>query len=240
VRRLLILGMVFAALGACAYDPGPIRPGVTAATGVSAPGAPAAPSGPTTTAPAFTAEGCPVDDPAFCQQAALLANALVLGDGDAVFGLARAGRFDCADLDEETFPQCSRPRALEGYAIHTYQDETFVQSSRQFRRLLRFLVEAVDPDYEDELRTSAMQILGISTCGRGDTRTYHVVYTAGLNDRESTLPPNRFLGTYGFERRDDEWAIGISYVGLYTDWQLALDDPLTQIACGHIEPWPSG
>ena len=26
-------------------------------------------------------------------------------------------------------------------------------------------------------------------------------------------------------------------MGLYTDWQLALDDPLTQIACGDIQPW---
>jgi len=26
-------------------------------------------------------------------------------------------------------------------------------------------------------------------------------------------------------------------LGLFTDWQLVLDDPLAEIACGDIRPW---
>ena len=82
-----------------------------------------------------------------------------------------------------------------------------------------------------------MQILGVSTCGKGSDTTYHLVYLVGLGDPTSTLPGARFLGTYELTQEHGSWAIGATYVGLYTDWQLVLDDPLTQIACGDIQPW---
>ena len=149
MRLLLVLAIALGLLGGCAYDPGPIRPGLTATTGVSAPGPPSALTGPTGITPPFTAEGCPVNDPAFCEQATFLANGLVLGDAGAVFDLARVERLDCRHLDADTFPQCARGRTLQGYAVRTYQDQTFVDPLERFRRLLGFFVSAVDPEYQD-------------------------------------------------------------------------------------------
>ena len=223
-------------------DPGPVRPGVTGVSGLTAPtGASAsgstAPAGPTGTTSTLTVEGCPVDDAAFCEQAASLANALVLGDADAVFRIFHRERFDCRDLDEDLFPQCTEEDRLKGYVIGTCQDEFFVQGPGGFRNTLGFFVESVDPAYEDELGGSDMRILGVSTCGSGGDTSHHVVYLVGLNDPESTLPGDRFLGTYEFVERDGAWAIRTTYVGLFTDWQLVLDDPLAEIACGAIRPW---
>jgi len=89
----------------------------------------------------------------------------------------------------------------------------------------------------DEFGGAQMQVLGVSTCGKGADTSYHLVYLVGLGDPTSTLPADRFLGTYELTQEDGTWAIGATYVGLYTDWQLVLDDPLTQIACGDIQPW---
>jgi hypothetical protein len=47
-----------------------------------------------------------VDDPALCEQAAFLANALVLSDADAVFDLSRRVSWSCGELETELFPQC--------------------------------------------------------------------------------------------------------------------------------------
>jgi hypothetical protein len=91
-------------LTGCAYEPEIERPG--AATGDSAPPAPAASTGPVSSAPTFTPDGCPVDDPALCEQAAFLANALVLSDADAVFDLSRRVSWSCGELETELFPQC--------------------------------------------------------------------------------------------------------------------------------------
>jgi len=63
------------------------------------------------------------------------------------------------------------------------------------------------------------------------------VYLVGLGDPESTLPADRFLGTYELTNEKGEWPVGATYVGLLTDWELVLDDPLSQIACGDIQPW---
>lgn len=241
VRRLLVL-VLLGSLGGCAYDPGPVRPGVTGASGITGPTAsqqPTAPTGPTGTAPTFTAEGCPVDDPGFCEEAAFLANALVLGDADAVLQRFRLERYDCRDLDPELFPQCAEDSGLKGrgYLIGTHLDEFFVQEPDDFAETLFFFVESVDPEYQDELGGSAMRILGVSTCGSAEDTSHHVVYLVGLKDPESTLPGDRFLGTYEFVEREGAWQIGATYVGLYTDWQLVLDDPLADIACGDVLPW---
>lgn len=241
----LIAMVALVALAACGYDPGPVRPGVsgitglTGATGITGSTAPAATgsTGPTGTAPSFVVEGCPVDDPAFCEQAAFLANALVVGDADAVVRLFRDQRLDCADLDVARFPECEENDRLKGYVIGTYQGENFVLNPRQLSGTLAFFVGSVDPDYQDDLGGSAMRILGVSTCGSGADTSHHVVYLVGLKDPESTLPGDRFLGTYEFVQRGDEWAIGATHVGLYTDWQLVLDEPLEQIACSDVRPW---
>jgi hypothetical protein len=225
-----------AGLAACGYQPEIEQPG--AATGVTSSGPPpVASTGPVSGTPTFTAEGCPVDDEAFCEQAAFLANALVLSDADAVFDLSRRVTVDCADVEGERFPQCDDEDRLAGYLVVDALGDSFVNTPADHRRTLDFFVEAVDEEYSDELGGAQMQILGVSTCGEGPDTSYHVVYLVGLGDPTSTLPGDRFLGTYELTRRRGAWAIGVAYIGIYTDWQLALDDPLNQIACGDIQPW---
>jgi predicted small lipoprotein YifL len=238
VRRLFLAPLVAvlaAALAACGYQP-EIEPPGAATGGPSAP-PPVATTGPVSTAPTFTTDGCPVGDPAFCEQAAFLANALVLSDADAVFDLSRRVSMDCADLDLDVFPQCEDQGTLKGYVVGDHQGHLFVDEPADYRRTLRFFVEAVDDEYSDEFGGAQLQILGVSTCGKGADTTYHLVYLVGLGDPTSTLPADRFLGTYELTEEDRTWAVGATYVGLYTDWQLVLDDPLTQIACGDVQPW---
>ena len=148
----------------------------------------------------------------------------------------RATRRPSAPI-RERFPQCAEEERLKGYVIGTHRDEFFVQGPGGSPNTLGFFVEAVDPAYEDEFGGPEMQILGVSTCGNGELVSHHVVYLVGLSDPESTLPGDRFMGTYESVERDGAWAIGVTYVGLYTDWKLVLDDPLSEIACGHILPW---
>jgi len=99
-------------LAGCGYEPEIERPG--AASGDSATPAPAASTGPVSSTPTFTPDGCPVDDPAMCEQAAFLANALVLSDGDAVFDLSRRVSWSCAELERELFPQMPEPGPTGG------------------------------------------------------------------------------------------------------------------------------
>lgn len=232
----LLAVLIATALAGCGYQPEIERPGAATGGSPAAP-APVATAGPITTVPTFTPEGCPVDDPAFCDQAAFLANALVLSDADAVFDLSRRVSMDCADVERQRFPQCEDEDHLTGYLVGDARDDFFVDSPADHRRTLGFFVEAVDREYSDDFGGPQMQILGVSTCGKGADTSYHLVYLVGLGDPGTTLPADRFLGTYELTREDGEWAIETVFVGLYTDWQLALDDPLTQIACGDIRPW---
>ena len=229
------MALLTVVVSACGYQPEIEQPG--AATGGSSAPPPVAATGPVSTTPTFAADGCPVDEPAFCEQAAFLANALVLSDADAVFDLSRPVSMDCADLERDLFPQCQHRDTLEGYVVGDHQGHFFVDEPARYHDILRFLVEAVDEEYSDEFGGPQMQILGVSTCGKGADTSYHLVYLVGLGDPSSTLPADRFLGTYELTQVKGAWAIGAAYVGLYTDWQLVLDDPLTQIACGDIQPW---
>jgi hypothetical protein len=229
VSLVLSLAIV---LAACAYEPEIRGPGAETGDTSAPPPAPREPR-----AQNFTTNGCPVDDAAMCEQAALLGNALVLPDADAVFELSRRVSMDCADLDRDVFPQCAERSMLEGYVVGDHQGHLFVREPAGYRRTLRFFVEAVDVEYSDEFGGAQLQVLGVSTCGKGADTSYHLVYLVGLGDPTSTLPADRFLGTYELTKEDGVWAVGATYVGLYTDWQLVLDDPLTQIACGYIQPW---
>ena len=242
MRRLLqsSLAVLLLALplAACGYQPEIDNPGTaTGVTGRTASTVADAPTGPTSTSAAFDEGGCPVDEPDFCRQAAFLANGLVLSDSGAVFDLSREGTLSCADLDPALYHQCRNETTLKGYVLGSNQGEFFVAPAKQYQNILDFLVQAVDLEYSDELGGPQMQILGVSTCGKGQDRSYHVVYTVALSDPNSTLPGDRFLGTYEFTQEDGEWAIEVAHFALYSDWQLVLDDPLTEIACGDIQPW---
>lgn len=220
----------------CAYQPEVVPPG--AGTGPPPSPPPASNSEPPV-APVtdFTAEGCPVDEPAFCEQAANLANALVAGDSETVFDLSRPERSDCGNLDTEMFPQCEDRNALNGYALGTHQGEIYYLRENAYRNTLEFFVEAVDEGFTDDFGGSAMQILGVSSCGSGADRSYHVVYLVGLADPDNAAFAARFLGTYELVERDGAWLVGITYVGQYTDWQLVTDDPIAEIACGDTQAW---
>jgi hypothetical protein len=242
VRRLVLprLAVLLLALpfAACGYEPDINNPGTaTGATGQPPSPAASAPTGPTSTSAAFTEDGCPVDDAAFCKQATFLANALVVSDSGAVYDLSRRVTLHCADLDEALYEQCEDESTLNGYIIGSHLGDFFVAPPKQFHDVLTFFVEAVDPEYSDELGGPQMQILGVSTCGSGRDRSYHVAYTVALADPDSTLPGDRFLGTYEFTQADGDWASEVAYFALYSDWQLALDDPLTEIGCGDLQPW---
>lgn len=178
-----------------------------------------------------------MDEQAFCEQAASLANALVAGDSETVLELSWADRFECEGLDTEIFPQCEDRNALNGYALGTHQGEIYYLRENAYRGSLEFFVEAVDEGYTDDLGGSEMQILGVSSCGSGADPSYHVVYLVGLADPDNAAFAARFLGTYELVERDGEWVVGITYVGQYTDWQLVMDDPLAEIACGDIQAW---
>ena len=248
MRRLLrlvavpVVAMAWA-VAACAYDPGPARPGVTGLSGITGPTGATASTGseqpePSAAVPAtFEPQACPVDDPAFCDRATALANALVQTDADFVFDLSVSERFACAGLDEEIFQQCEDRNVLKGYAVGDYQGHVFLLSANRYQGYLDFVVEAVDDEFTDEFGGSEPQIVGVSTCGGGEGRSHHLVYLVGLGDPDSTLPGDRFLGTYELVERDDEWVIGASRLALLTDWQLEFEDPLSQIACGDIQPW---
>ena len=241
--RPFALPLLALSVATCAYDPGPARPGVTGLSGITGPTGAAAAAGseqPNPTEPpptTFEPQGCPVDDPGLCDRASSLANAIVQQDADAVFDLSVSDRSDCTGLDEEVFPQCEERNVLEGYAVGDYQGRIFYLPANRYLGYLEFFVEAVDEEFTDEFGGSEPQIVGVSTCGGGADRSYHLVYLVGLGDPESTLPADRFLGSYELVERDGSWVVGVSHVALYTDWQLELDDPLSQIACGDVEPW---
>lgn len=232
VRRALAAVVAALALAGCAGASGGLPRSAPSVAPLSpAPGSSSGQGG------TVAVGGCPVDEPRFCHEASALANALTQGSSEAVFALSRSARYDCATLDPDVFPQCERRDELRGYAVGTSRGELFVLPADEYRRRLRFFVEAVDEEYSDELGPADMRIIGVSACGQGEDRSYHLVYTVGLGDPESTFPGARFLGTYELTRRDRGWAIAVAYVGLLTDWELVLDDPLTEIGCGAIQAW---
>jgi hypothetical protein len=247
-RGLVVFAFVpFAlAVGACAYDPGPARPGVTGLSGITGPTGTTAstdsqqPEATGSGAASFDPDGCPVDDdPAFCRRASALANALLQHDAEAVLRLSLTERLDCAGLDEEIFPQCEDREVLNGYAVGDHMGRVFYLSDNRYQGYLEFAVEAVDDEFTDEFGGSEPQIVGVSTCGNGDGLSHHLVYLVGLGDPESTIPGDRFLGTYELVQRNGEWVVGASNLALYTDWQLELDEPLSQIGCGDVQTWRS-
>jgi hypothetical protein len=180
---------------------------------------------------------CPIDDRRFCQEASALANAITQLNSEAVFTLSRPSHLVCSEVDADAFPQCDDQEELEGYVVADYQGNRFVLTDGRYRRSLRFFVEAIDEEYSDELGGPEPQIVGVSTCADGDERSYHLVYTVGLGDPQSTFPGTRFLGTYELTELDRAWAITVAHFGLFTDWELVYDDPLGQIGCGGIRAW---
>jgi hypothetical protein len=184
-----------------------------------------------------SAVGCPVDERRFCQEASALTNAITQMSADAVLTLSRPQRLECAELDPDVYTQCEGRDVLKGYGFGTPQGERFVISAQRYRDNLGFMVEAVDDEYSDDLGGPEPQILGVSACDTGEERSYHLVYTVGLADPDSTQPGARFVGTYEFTEQDRQWAITTAHFGWIADWELVYDEPLSEIGCGGIRGW---
>ena len=188
----------------------------------------------------FDAADCPVDEERMCHEAAALAGALTQVNMDAVFTLSRPTTVACADLDPEVYPQCDGNRAparLEGYVTSGAEADTFVAPEEDYRDFLGFMEEGLDEEYSDELGGAGYQIVGLATCEPG-TR-YALGYVVGLGDPDSTLPGDRFFGTFELTEEGRGWAISRMSLDILSDWQLYYDDPLADTGCGEFDPWGS-
>jgi len=115
-------------------------------------------SAPTTSAEvpstAFAAAGCPVDDPAACERAALAATALEEGDTAALVKLSYADTFVCDDLPAEMFPDCAPGETLEGHAVTGADGKIGILSAGNYATRLAELAEVT--------------VAGVGTCGPED------------------------------------------------------------------------
>lgn len=187
----------------------------------------------------YSVDGCPVEPRRFCHEASTLANAIVQASPDAILALTQPLTVSCADADLDRYPQCQgrQGRELRGIAVAGADPETLLVPEERYLRRLTFMAEGVDPDYSDELGGGGSRIVGVSTCRPGEW--YQLVFTAGLGDPTSELPPIRFLGTFELTERGRAWAISRSALDILSDWQLLFDDPLADAGCGRIVPWGS-
>jgi hypothetical protein len=198
VRAVLALAFVLA-LAACGGD----EESATT-TGAEAPSS------------AFAAAGCPVDDPAACERAALAATALQEGDTAALVELSYADTFVCDDLPTEMFPDCAPGETLEGHPITGADGEIVVLSADEYEAMLANLGEVT--------------VAGVGTCGPEDPdrRSYHVAFWT---------PDGAEGGSLELVRREGEWSIGIVYADSLESWRTVYDDPEAELACGNVQAW---
>jgi hypothetical protein len=200
VRALLALGVLLA-LTACGGD----EESAPATSGEAAPAA-------------FTTDGCPVDDPAACERAALAAAALQEGDTAALVELSYADTFVCDDLPAEMFPDCAPGETLEGHAVTGADGKIRILSPEEYEARLGELAEVT--------------IAGVGTCGPDDPdrRSYHLAFWS---------PDGEEGGSLELVRREGEWSIGLLYADSLESWRTVYDDPETELACGNVRPWGS-
>jgi hypothetical protein len=177
-------------------------------------------SAPTTSAEvpssAFAAAGCPVDDPAACERAALAATALEEGDTAALVELSFADTFVCDDLPAELFPDCAPGETLEGHASTGADGEIAILSADEYEARLAELGEVT--------------VAGVGTCGPEDPdrRSYHIAFWT---------PDGAEGGSLELVRREGEWSIGIVYADSLENWRTVYGDPESELACGNVQPW---
>jgi hypothetical protein len=198
VRCVLALALVLA-LAACGGDEESAP-----TTGVEAPSA------------AFAAAGCPVDDPAACERAALAATALQEGDTAALVELSYTDTVVCDDLPAEMFPDCAPGQTLEGHAVTGADGQIAILSAEEYEARLAELGEVA--------------VTGVGTCGPDDPdrRSYHLAFWA---------PDGAEGGSLELVRREGEWSIGIVYADSLENWETVYDDPEAELACGNVERW---
>jgi hypothetical protein len=165
---------------------------------------------------AFAAAGCPVDDPAACERAALAATALEEGDTAALVELSYADTFACDDLPAELFPDCAPGETLEGHAVTGADGKIGILSAEDYAARLAELGEVT--------------VAGVGTCGPEDPdrRSYHLAFWTADGAGGGSLE---------LVRREGEWSLGIVYADTLESWRTVYDDPETELACGNVQPW---
>jgi hypothetical protein len=164
----------------------------------------------------FSADGCPVDDAAACERAALAARALQEGDAAGLVELSYADTFVCDDLPAEMFPDCAPGKTLQGHAMTGADGKIAILATEDYEARLGGLGEVT--------------VAGVGTCGPDDPdrRSYHLAYWA---------PDGSTGGSLELVRREGEWSIGIVYADSLESWQAVYDNPETELACGNVQPW---
>ena len=164
----------------------------------------------------FQAAGCPVDDPAACERAALAATAFQEGDTAALLELSYADTFVCDDLPAEMFPDCAPGETLEGHAVTGADGKIAILSAEEYEARLAELGQVM--------------VAGVGTCGPDDPdrRSYHLAFWA---------PDGSEGGSLELVRREGDWSIGIVYADSLENWKAVYDDPRAELACGNVEAW---
>jgi hypothetical protein len=165
---------------------------------------------------AFPAEGCPVDDPAACERATLVATALEEGDAAGLVELSYADTFVCDELPAELFPDCSPGETLAGHAVTGADGKIRILSSEEYEARLADLGEVT--------------VTGVGTCGPDDPdrRSYHLAFRSGDGEEGGSLE---------LVRREGEWSVGLLYADSLESWQTVYDDPEAEMACGNVQAW---
>jgi hypothetical protein len=165
---------------------------------------------------AFAAAGCPVNDPAACERAALAATALEQGETAALVGLSYADTFVCGDLPAEMFPGCAPGETLEGHAVTGADGKIGILSAEDYEARLAELGEVT--------------VAGVGTCGPDDPdrRSYHLAFWSADGSEGGSLE---------LVRREGEWWIGIVYADSLEKWKAVYDDPEAELACGNVQAW---
>ncbi|MGZ8605160.1 MAG: hypothetical protein ACXWX9_10470 [Actinomycetota bacterium] len=187
----------------------------------------------------YEVAACPIPDEAFCGTAVAAIEALQTADSDRQFALSRDDRFVCARLAAEYFPACEEDDVLDGYALSGPNFLVEIAGERGYRKELDAIVSNVDPSFSDELGNGDVRVIGVGTCGPDvpRRRTYHLAWTAAVS--EAGAPAARLLGSFEFTFEDD-WRIGLWYLGPLDEWEREQTDPLDLAFCeAGRTPWPA-
>ena len=225
-------------------DAGP-TPSPSAASPVETPStSPSATSPGVSPSPAtvtYEVSSCPVFDDAFCGTAVEVIDALQDGDAGRLFELSRSSRLECAELARQYFPDCEAPDdVLRGYGLSGPTFIVEVAGPQEYRQRLDAVVASIDPAFTDELGDGRVRVVGVGTCGPDipGRRTYHLAWTAAVSDESDAA--KRFLGSFELIF-DEDWRIGLWYVGPLTDWEREQPpDPLQNAFCeAGRSTWPT-
>ena len=231
--RAILVGLVL--LGAMACGPSD----TTAPEPSAPPPSPSSPS-PTVTpvpAPTLTRAGCPVEDEEFCDTATRIGRALLERDAAALLRLSRSDTIECDRIAREYFPGCEDADVLTGYGLSGADFVVDVVPRTAYAQRLDEVISGIDPGYADELGDGSASVIGVGTCGPDipRRRTYHVAWTAGIDDGGST---ERHLGSFEIGFDGERWGVILWYLDPLDAWENEQPDPTVLAFCeAGLNPW---